>query len=82
MRWCAEASRQSGGRSPGRLLEYNVPNVLSALSLTRDHPIVLEAASKDDHDPEIASLDSAANFKIVKELDGKGEGSYITTGQH
>lgn len=56
--------------SKGRLLAYNVPDVLTTLSLTRDQLTVLGIVSKNDYGPNINSLGSATNFKLVKDLNG------------
>ncbi|KAG0243911.1 hypothetical protein BGX31_010093 [Mortierella sp. GBA43] len=56
--------------SPGKLLVYNVPDLITTLGLTRDKLTVLGIVSRNDYDSNIASLSPATNFKLVKNASG------------
>jgi len=60
-----------------RFLVYEIPEVLAALGINRDQLTVLGLVSHNDYNRNIYGLGCAANFRIIKELDGGGMFSHI-----
>ncbi|KAI7819359.1 hypothetical protein BC939DRAFT_267411 [Gamsiella multidivaricata] len=59
--------------SRGRILAYNVPDVLTTLGINRTQLIVLGVVSSNDYNANVPSLGCVTNFSIIKQLKGEAE---------
>ncbi|KAI7832492.1 hypothetical protein BC939DRAFT_105257 [Gamsiella multidivaricata] len=57
--------------SRGRILAYNVPDVLTTLGINRTQLIVLGVVSSNDYNANVPSLGCVTNFSIIKQLKGE-----------
>lgn len=66
--------------SKGKILVYDVNEVLATLRLNRVQLTVLGLVSRNDYNRNIPSLGSATNYTIVKELEGLGKPNSVMLG--